>query len=121
MRQNRHSTKIYIVHRNTISDSFRMRIVWFQPKQDSDRIRISFFKNKIGSDSENPLSDHLWFTQGSFPTEILTEILFFFGFRTHGWVRSRANWSESERAKREIFVQKRICRLTMPDETARYW
>ena len=60
MRQNRHSTKTYVVYRNTLSDSFRIRIVWFQPKQDSDRIRISFFKNKIGSDSENPLSDHLW-------------------------------------------------------------
>jgi len=60
MRQNRHSTKMYVVHRNTLSDSFWIRIVWFQPKQDSDRIRISFLKNRIGSDSENPLSDHLW-------------------------------------------------------------
>ena len=34
--------------------------IWFQPKQDSDRIRISFLKNRIGSDSKNPLSDHLW-------------------------------------------------------------
>ena len=59
MRQNRHSTKMYVVHRNTISDSFRIRIVWFQPKQDSDRIQVSFFKNRIGSDSENSLSDHL--------------------------------------------------------------
>jgi len=59
MRQNRHGTKMYVVHRNTLSDSFRMQIVWFQQKQDSDRIRISFFKNRIGSDSENPLSDHL--------------------------------------------------------------
>jgi len=40
---------------------FRIRIVWFQPKQDSDRIRISFFKNRIGSDSKIPLSDHLWY------------------------------------------------------------
>jgi len=61
MRQNRHSTKMYVVHRNTLSDSFRIRIIWFQPKQDSDRIRISFFKNKIRSDSKNPLSDHLWY------------------------------------------------------------
>jgi len=59
MRQNRHSTEIYVVHRNTLSDSFRIQIVWFQLKQDSDRIRISFFINRIGSDSENPLSDHL--------------------------------------------------------------
>ena len=51
---------MYVVHRNTLSDSFRIRIVWFQQKQDSDRMRISFFKNRIGSDSENPLSDHLW-------------------------------------------------------------
>ena len=35
------------------SDSFRIQIVWFQPKQDSDRIWISFFINKIGSDSKN--------------------------------------------------------------------
>ena len=43
---------MYVVHRNTLSDGFRIRIVWFQPKQDSDRIRISFFKNRIGSDSK---------------------------------------------------------------------
>ena len=60
LRQNRHSTKMYVVHRNALSESFRIRIVWFQPKQDSDRTRILFFKNRIGSDSENPLSDHLW-------------------------------------------------------------
>jgi len=48
MRQNRHSTKMYVVHHNTLSDSFRIRMVWFQPKQDSDRIRISFFQNRIG-------------------------------------------------------------------------
>jgi len=35
------------------SDSFRIQIVWFQPKQDSDQIWISFFINKIGSDSKN--------------------------------------------------------------------
>jgi len=40
--------------------SFRIQIVWFQTKQESDRIRISFFKNKVGSDSKNTLSDHLW-------------------------------------------------------------
>ena len=51
---------MYVVHRNTHLDSFRIRIVWFQPKQDSDRIRISVFKNRIGSDSENPLSNRLW-------------------------------------------------------------
>jgi len=49
---------MYVVHRNILSDSFWIRIVWFQPKQDSDR--ISFFKNRIGSDSKNLLSDHLW-------------------------------------------------------------
>jgi len=59
--QNRQSTKLYVVHHNTLSDSFRIWIVWFQPKQDSDQIRISFFKNRIGSDSEKSLSDHLWF------------------------------------------------------------
>jgi len=42
---------MYVVHHNTLSDSYRIRIVWFQPKQDSDRIRISFFKKKIGSDT----------------------------------------------------------------------
>jgi len=52
--------KMYVVHHNTLSDSFRIRIVRFWPKEDSDRIRISFFKNKIGLDSKNPLSDHLW-------------------------------------------------------------
>jgi len=52
------------VHHNTLSESFRIRIVWFQPKQDSDRIRISFFKNRIGSDSQNPLSDHLSYQHG---------------------------------------------------------
>ena len=36
----------------------RSPISQFQPKQDSDR--IPFFKNRIGSDSENPLSHHLW-------------------------------------------------------------
>jgi len=61
MRQNGHSTKMYVVHRNTLLDSFRVRIVWFQSKQDSDRIQISFFKNRIGSDSKNPLSDRLCF------------------------------------------------------------
>jgi len=60
MRQNKHYTKIYVVHHNTLSDSFRIRILWFWPKQDSDRIRISFFENMIGWDSKNPLSDHLW-------------------------------------------------------------
>jgi len=49
---------MYVVDHNTLSDSFRIRIIWFQPKQDSDR--ISFFKNRIGSDSKNALSDHLW-------------------------------------------------------------
>jgi len=43
---------MYVVHYITLSDSFRIRIVWFQPKQDSDRIRILFFKNRIGSDSK---------------------------------------------------------------------
>ena len=61
MRQNRHSTKMYVGHHNTLSDSVWIRIVWFQQKQDSDRIQISFFKNRIGSDSKNPLSDHLWY------------------------------------------------------------
>jgi len=50
MRQNRQSTKMYVVHHNALLDSFRIRIVWFQPNQDSGRIRISFFKNRIGSD-----------------------------------------------------------------------
>jgi len=50
---------MYVVHRNTLSDSFRIRIAWVQPKQNSDRKRISFFKNRIGSDSENPLLDLL--------------------------------------------------------------
>jgi len=59
MTQNRQSTKIYVVPHNTLSESFRKRIVWFQPKQDSDRKRISFFKNRIGSDSKKSLSDHL--------------------------------------------------------------
>jgi len=53
--------KMYVVHHKTLSDSFRIRIVWFQPKQDSDQIRISFFKNRIEWDSKNPLSDHLCF------------------------------------------------------------
>jgi len=50
---------MYVVQHNTLSDSFRIRIVWFQPKQDSDRIRIWFFKNRIGLDSKNSLSNHL--------------------------------------------------------------
>ena len=33
-----------VIHAYTRSDSFRIRIVWFQPKEDSDRIRISCFK-----------------------------------------------------------------------------
>ena len=37
-RQNRQSTKMYVVHHNTLSDSFWIQIVWFQPKQDSDII-----------------------------------------------------------------------------------
>ena len=44
---------------DVFADSFRIRIVWFQPKQDSDQMRISFFQHRIGSDSKNPLSDHL--------------------------------------------------------------
>jgi len=63
MRQNRHNTKMYVVHHNALSDSFRIRIVWFQPKQDLNWIRISFFKNRTGSNSKKALSDHLWFTQ----------------------------------------------------------
>jgi len=59
MRQNRQSTKMYVVQHNALSDSYRIRIVWFQPKQDSDRIRISFYKNRIRSDSKKTLSDHL--------------------------------------------------------------
>jgi len=61
MRQNRQRAKMYVVHHNTLSDCFRIRIVWFQPKQDSDRKRISFFKNRIGSDSKKTLSDNLRF------------------------------------------------------------
>jgi len=46
-------------------------------KQDADLIRISFFKNRIGSDSKNPLSDisgrHnaalLWANQGKNRTD----------------------------------------------------
>jgi len=30
----------------------------------SDTVRISFFKNRVGSDSKNPLSDHLWKAEG---------------------------------------------------------
>ena len=71
----RHSTKMYVVHHNTLSDSYRIWIVWFQPKQDSDRIRISFFKNRIGSDSKNPLSDH-------FRAEMIA-------IRLAGWISSR--------------------------------
>jgi len=56
--------KMHVGHRNTLSDSFRKRIVWFQRKQDSDQKQISFFKNRIGSDSKNPLSDHLLSTLG---------------------------------------------------------
>jgi len=50
---------MYVVHHDTLLDSFRIRIAWFQPKQDSVRIRISFFINRIGSDSKKILSDHL--------------------------------------------------------------
>ena len=76
-RQNRYSTKMYVVQHNTLSDSFRIRIVWFQPKQDADLIRISFFKIRIGSDSKNPLSDYLWweypvFLQSFFKTDLQT-------------------------------------------------
>jgi len=56
---------MYVVHHNTLSDSFWIQIVWFQQKQDSDGIMISFFKNRIGSDSKNPLSDHLWYVEVS--------------------------------------------------------
>ena len=38
MKQNRQSTKLYVVHRNTLSDSFRIRIEWFF------RIRIVWFQ-----------------------------------------------------------------------------
>jgi len=64
MRQNRQSTKMYVVHHNALLDSFQIRIRWFQPKQDLDRMRISCFKNSIGLDSKNPLSDHLWSVEG---------------------------------------------------------
>ena len=63
MRQNRQSTKIYLVHHDTLLDSFRIRIVWFQPKQDSDW--ILFFKNRIGSDSKkNTIRSSLLCTTG---------------------------------------------------------
>jgi len=45
-RQNRHSTEMYVVHRKTLSDSFRIRIVPFHPKQDSDRIKDIIFQNQ---------------------------------------------------------------------------
>jgi len=67
MRQNRQSTKVFVVHHDSLSDSFRIRIVWFHPKQDSDRIRISFFKNRIGSDSKISLSDHLCSRDDHYP------------------------------------------------------
>ena len=51
---------MYVVQHNTLVVSFQIRIVSFQPKQESNRIQISCFKNRIGSDSKNPLSDHLW-------------------------------------------------------------
>jgi len=42
---------MYVVHEITLSDSFWIWIVWFQPKQDSDR--ISLLKNRTGLDSKN--------------------------------------------------------------------
>ena len=45
-----------VVHHTILPDSFWIRIARFQPKQDSDQ--ISFIKNRIGSDSKNPSSDH---------------------------------------------------------------
>jgi len=54
---------MYVVHHNILSDSFRILIVWFQPKQDSGR--ISFFKNRIGSDSKKTLSDYHCNAQGN--------------------------------------------------------
>jgi len=54
-----HQKKMYLLHQNTLSDSCRIRIVWYQPKQDLDQIRISIFKNRIGLNSKNPVSDHL--------------------------------------------------------------
>jgi len=47
-KQNTHSTKIYVVHHNTLSDSFRIRIVWFQPKQESDTDIIFPKQDRIG-------------------------------------------------------------------------
>jgi len=49
---------MYVVHHNTLSDSFQVQIVWFQPKQDSDR--IPFFKNRIGSDTVMESRDPLF-------------------------------------------------------------
>ena len=64
MRQNRHYTKMYVVHHDTLTGSFWIQIAWFQPKQDSDRIRISLFKDRIGSDSKKhyPIisAHHMW-------------------------------------------------------------
>jgi len=60
MRQNRHSIKVYVCCASYyILDSFRIRIEWIQPKEESDWIRISFFKHRIGSDSKKTLSDQL--------------------------------------------------------------
>jgi len=36
------------VHHNTLSDSFRIRIVWFQPKQESDTDIIFPKQDRIG-------------------------------------------------------------------------
>jgi len=51
---------MHVVHHNTPSNSFQIRIEWFQPKQDSDRMQILFFINRIWSDSKKSLSEHLW-------------------------------------------------------------
>jgi len=40
----------HVVHYNALSDIFRKRIVWIQPKQNSDRVWLKFLKNRIGSD-----------------------------------------------------------------------
>jgi len=38
---------MYVVHHNTLLDSFQIRIVWFQQKQDTDRIAKSTIRSSL--------------------------------------------------------------------------
>jgi len=44
MRQNKHNTETYVVHHNTLPDSFQIQIAWYQTNKMRIRYGYQFLK-----------------------------------------------------------------------------